>query len=639
MSDAIKFCEHCGAANRDVAQFCSFCGTTFNNATTAMRKSSTPPASIISPISTVRTIKQRYTVVSQIGQGGFGTIYQAQDQRFPLAPRAIKEINWTGGPHNPSLQEAIEAFKQEAEILSSLMHPNLPRIYDYFEENGSWYLVMDYIEGQTLDELIVQTPDGKFSIPQVLAIAIQLCTVLGYLHSQQPAIIFRDLKPGNVMLTSEDHLYLIDFGIARLFKPGKEQDTIALGSPGYAAPEQYGKAQTTVQTDIYSLGATIHHLISGHDPSATPFTFPSLQLEVYGSSGTELANLIKRMVNLDKEQRPTSVQSIKKDLLRLIGQSWEKMTRIPAPPASTNAASRLRIGEIVEARITSIETDGVRVMLTQGKEARLPKKEYTDKTLRIGTRIQVCVIAITTRAIVVSSKRVQSVNAGWAQLSEHYQKNDLIKGTVKRFNRGGIHVTFHGLAAEIQGFIPLSHIVSIKKADDENEVQNILSSLRGKELILKILECEQEQNRLLLSERLGMQEWRQQRMLELIDELQPEEIRTGIISGVKDFGAFVDIGGAEGLVHISNFPDPTIVHPSAVVREGQPVQVRVLRIDKAQKRIALALLPPLAPASKQQPVRTRTHTPPTLSPETPPTPLPPLKQALQHTKTTPRELI
>ena len=161
--------------------------------------------------------------------------------------------------------EATENFKREALLLAGLTHPNLPSIYDHFSEAGRWYLVMDFIEGETLEERLNKEPEGRLSVEEAQRIGIQLCTVLGYLHGRQPPIIFRDLKPANIMMTPDGHLYLIDFGIVRHFKPGQAKDTIAFGSPGYAAPEQYGKAQTTARSDIYSLGANLHQLLTGID--------------------------------------------------------------------------------------------------------------------------------------------------------------------------------------------------------------------------------------------------------------------------------------------------------------------------------------------------------------------------------------
>src|SRR6266513_3673989 len=200
------------------------------------------------------------------------------------------------------LSEAIEAFKREAFLLAGLTHPNLPRIYEQFNDSGRWYLVMDYIEGETL-ETYLNKMGGKLPIEKVLNIGIQLCSVLDYLHTRQPSIIFRDLKPANVMFTTGDHIFLIDFGIARHFKPGQAKDTTALGSSGYAAPEQYGRTQTTPRADIYGLGATLHQMVSGNDPSDTPFHFTSLQLLNHPIL-SQLEKLIMQMLEMDAIKRP-----------------------------------------------------------------------------------------------------------------------------------------------------------------------------------------------------------------------------------------------------------------------------------------------------------------------------------------------
>jgi F-box protein 11 len=297
------------------------------------------------------TLKQRYRIVRKIGQGGFSAVYFAEDLVFNAAPRVLKEMSVQSSNSQllapQEILQSIESFKQEAFLLASLTHPNLPRIYDYFEELGCWYIAMDYIEGQTLETLLGNTPGGKLELPAVLHIANQLCTVLDYLHTRQPPIIFRDLKPANIMITADEHIYLIDFGIARLFKPGKAKDTTALGSPGYAAPEQYGRAQSTAQADIYGLGATLHHLLSGHDPSDDPFQFPPLALDQY-AEGPALAALIQRMVALQKDQRPASVQKVRQALRNLTAMSGNSATfpSIQSNTASTSSAKSVIVAPL-----------------------------------------------------------------------------------------------------------------------------------------------------------------------------------------------------------------------------------------------------------------------------------------------------
>src|SRR5260221_6276783 len=237
-----------------------------------------------------------------------GAVYKAADTRFNNRPVAIKEMSSTGlSP--ASLQEAVTAFEREAHLLADLLHPNLPRIYEHFAENDRSYLVIDFIEGQTLEEYLDDIGGGPLPVDQVIKWAQQLCDVLSYLHNHQPPIVFRDLKPANVMISDSGHLFMIDFGIARIFKPGKQHDTVALGSPGYAAPEQYGKAQSTPRSDIYSLGALLHHLMTGLDPSEQPFFFRSAS-QVNPDVDPRFEALLQQMLEMDAEKRPASTQDV-----------------------------------------------------------------------------------------------------------------------------------------------------------------------------------------------------------------------------------------------------------------------------------------------------------------------------------------
>ncbi len=222
-------------------------------------------------------------------------------------------------------------------MLAGLKHPNLPSIYDYFNEAGHWYLVMDFIEGETLEEHLNKEKKGHLPYEEVLQIGIQLCTVLGYLHTRQPPIIFRDLKPTNIMLTNDGHLYLIDFGIARHFKPGQSKDTIAFGSPGYAAPEQYGKTQSTPRADIFCLGVTLHQLLTGSDPSITPFQFAPLQLQGQPTP-PGLEPLIMQMLDINKDKRPASMFVVKQELQRIATQKSVSPPSSPLPLTQPNVS-------------------------------------------------------------------------------------------------------------------------------------------------------------------------------------------------------------------------------------------------------------------------------------------------------------
>lgn len=276
----------------------------------------------------------RYFIVSKIGAGGFGSVYKARDREKDERPVAIKEVCLLGLPPQ-SMNEAAAAFQREISVLSQLEHPNMPRLYEYVQTPERWYLVMEFIAGETLEECQNKAPHRRLLLSEVLDIGIQLCIVLEYLHSHQPPIVFRDLKPANIMRTPTGQIYVIDFGIARYFKPGQPKDTIALGSPGYAAPEQYGKAQTTPRADIYSLGAVLHQLLTTSDPSETPFRFlplrptgnqsgsnpGSLNMSMVDVLVNKLEKLIASMLEMDVNKRPPDAAYVKHEL-QVISNLW-----------------------------------------------------------------------------------------------------------------------------------------------------------------------------------------------------------------------------------------------------------------------------------------------------------------------------
>jgi serine/threonine protein kinase len=271
-------------------------------------------------------LKQRYQLIKKVGVGGYGIVHKALDTEFGGRLVAIKEVN-QAELHEKDRAAATDAFQQEAYMLAGLTHPNLPSIYDYFTENGRWYLVMSYIEGETLEAYLHRSEGGRLPVEKALMIGTQLASVLSYLHKRNPPIIFRDLKPANIMRISDGQIYLIDFGIARRFKVGQSKDTIALGSPGYAAPEQYGRTQSTPQTDVYSLGATLHHMLTGIDPSDSPFNHIPLDVPRY----PQLSILISCMLERDPRKRPASMGNIKRELQRIsAGRSY------PPVPSSRN---------------------------------------------------------------------------------------------------------------------------------------------------------------------------------------------------------------------------------------------------------------------------------------------------------------
>jgi len=214
-------------------------------------------------------LESRYRVVRLVGKGGFGAVYEARDERFQ-AKRIVAIKEMSDGHLTPAERaQAIADFRQEADLLVQLKHPNLPDVSDFFEEGGKAYLVMEFIEGKTLEKE-QEEAGGPLDENRVMGWALQLCDVLGYLHTQPQPIVFRDMKPSNVMITRSGQIKLIDFGIARIFKSTAAKDTTSLGSRGYAPLEQYGRGQSDARSDIYALGATLFDLLTREVPADAP---------------------------------------------------------------------------------------------------------------------------------------------------------------------------------------------------------------------------------------------------------------------------------------------------------------------------------------------------------------------------------
>lgn len=249
-------------------------------------------------------IDGKYKILDEIGHGGMSTVYLAINEKANKT-WAVKEVRRT-------CAEDYEVFRQsliaETNLLKRLRHPNLPCIADVIDHDGNFLIVMDYIEGKTLQKLISEK--GAQTQEDVAGWALQLCSVLEYLHSRPVPIIYRDMKPSNIMLRSDGSVVLIDFGTAREFKEKSAADTSCLGTQGYAAPEQFGgMGQTDARTDIYCLGATLYHLVTGHNPCEPPYEmYPITVWDDRLSSGLE--RIILKCTQKDPANRYQDVRAL-----------------------------------------------------------------------------------------------------------------------------------------------------------------------------------------------------------------------------------------------------------------------------------------------------------------------------------------
>jgi serine/threonine protein kinase len=257
-------------------------------------------------------VGSRYRVVKALGGGGMKLVYLAEDLRLSGRKCALAEMVDTFTSAEAQ-KHAVDAFQREADMLAQLSNEHIPRVFDRFSEGNHHFLVMEYIDGTTLEEQLKQH-GGKLPPARVVEVALQVLDTLDYLHHLQPPVIYRDLKPSNIMVTGVGQAKLIDFGIARHFQP--LSNATMIGTQGYAPPEQYrGKVET--RSDIYALGATMHHAITGRDPAAeAPFSFPPLR-KICPDVDSRLANAIDQALAYDVASRLPDAAEFKHRLLEI----------------------------------------------------------------------------------------------------------------------------------------------------------------------------------------------------------------------------------------------------------------------------------------------------------------------------------
>jgi outer membrane protein assembly factor BamB/tRNA A-37 threonylcarbamoyl transferase component Bud32 len=261
------------------------------------------------------TLQDRYLILGVLGSGGMSSVYKGRDLHFPNVTKLVAVKEMVNLAADPTMYEmVVRNFEREADLLATLSHPAIPRIYDYFTQDDSSFLVMEFIEGKDLEATIRDT-EGFLPEDKVINWAIELCDVLAYLHNHQPQpVIFRDMKPSNVMVDKHGHIYLIDFGIARVFQPGQKGTMI--GTEGYSPPEQY-RGEASPQGDIYALGATLHHLLTRRDPRAEPpFTFTERPIrDINPAISVETEAVINGALAYEPRDRYASASDMKQALI------------------------------------------------------------------------------------------------------------------------------------------------------------------------------------------------------------------------------------------------------------------------------------------------------------------------------------
>lgn len=257
-------------------------------------------------------ILDRYKIVEILGQGGQVQVYLSEDQKQDNLLIVLKELVFKGFTEKDKKIE-LTLFEREAKILQKVSHHNLPKVFDLFTFEDSHFIAEEYIKGIPLNKLLKQT-NGKIPEKRALNFALQMTELLLHLHHHKPPIIIRDIKPSNIIIKDDDSLYFIDFTIARYLKKNRE-DTIRMGSPGYAPPEQYS-GHCTAQSDIYSLGVTLHQCLTGYDPIKSPFNIPNPS-KLNANLNEKWDGIISKACHLSVEARYSCTKELEEDLLTL----------------------------------------------------------------------------------------------------------------------------------------------------------------------------------------------------------------------------------------------------------------------------------------------------------------------------------
>lgn len=313
-------CPYCKAENRDGVRYCGSCGKLIGTpATTPATPGSSPSRSLVAGS---RLQGGRYVIKKVLGQGGMGAALLATDIRLDNKPVVIKElISDTVDPDR--IQDDVRNFKREVALLAHLDHPLIPNVTDHFQEGTRYFMVQEYVEGENLEEQMEHL-NQPLKERDVLVYASEILDVLDYLSQQTPPVIHRDIKPANVIIGSKDHrAHLVDFGIARAdaAKNVQRKQTSALGTPGYAPPEQY-QGNADPRSDLYALAATIHHLLTNRDPrNHPPFSYPPVRA-LNQQLSPEIEKILVQALNNDINQRYQSAAMMKQDIDELLYQRF-----------------------------------------------------------------------------------------------------------------------------------------------------------------------------------------------------------------------------------------------------------------------------------------------------------------------------
>ncbi|HEX8998064.1 MAG TPA: serine/threonine-protein kinase [Ktedonobacterales bacterium] len=351
MEEMIR-CSTCGAEAPKGSRFCPGCGAALTSARPRMSTGLLPSFHLLG---------NRYAIIRKIAHGGQSAVYLAHDTYQNDAERAIKEMS-ESQIEPEKRQQAVNDFIRESRMLQSLSHPALAHVFDLFIEEHKYYLVMEFVPGHNLEDELVQYRKEALDWEDVTGWGMALADTLSYLHSRTPPIIYRDLKPANVMLLPDGSVKLIDFGIARWLHPMRMTDTMQLGTDGYAPLEQYS-SRSEPRSDIYALGASLYHLLTGRVPEAAPLRMAGHSLKPIREVNPRTPEVVERVIfkalSLQPQDRFRNAQEMREALewarrqsqSRTVGVAGDRM-RGDASASGATRMSGMPVGAGPQSRTT-----------------------------------------------------------------------------------------------------------------------------------------------------------------------------------------------------------------------------------------------------------------------------------------------
>ncbi len=315
----LMICPHCGTENDQSEHFCTECGAQLVGNSSTVTVASNGGKGLAAGLTPGTALQHgRYVIVKALGEGGMGSVLLVKDTRLADKLNVVKVLNAESTAPD-KLQEDVRNFEREVDTLAHLNHPLIPDVTDHFEENMHYYMVMEYVEGENLEDWL-ENAHKPMKEQDALRYALEVLDILEYLSKQQPAIVHRDIKPANIIIGTKDkHAHLVDFGIARanVMVGGQWRKTTALGTPGYAPPEQY-QGFADPRSDLYALAATLHHLVTNRDPGEyAPFQFPPART-LNPQVSPQLEEILSKALKSNASERYQTPEEMQQDIESLL---------------------------------------------------------------------------------------------------------------------------------------------------------------------------------------------------------------------------------------------------------------------------------------------------------------------------------